>query len=176
MKGSSGSLSLFFTIKQVIIMPEQQYVTVEGLANLKAELAKLLAERPVISEQIAIARDKGDISENAEYDAAKEAQGHLEARISALEGLIANAKVIDPSHIDTSIVQILNKVDLLNLDTKANVTYTLVGESEADFRQGKLAASTPIGKALLGKKKGDEVSVQVPSGKILRFKILNISL
>jgi transcription elongation factor GreA len=157
-------------------MSEQQYVTEEGLANLKAELAKLIAQRPIISEQIAVARDKGDISENAEYDAAKEAQGHLEARIAVLEGTIANAKVIDPSHIDTSTVQILNKVDLLNMDTKVKVTYTLVGESEANFREGKLAATTPIGKALLGKKKGDKVAVTVPSGKIIKFQILNISL
>jgi transcription elongation factor GreA len=157
-------------------MPDKQYVTEEGLARLKAELSNLIAQRPIISEQIAVARDKGDISENAEYDAAKEAQGHLEARIAVLQETIANSRLIDPSQIDTSTVQIMNRVKLLNLDTKKEVTYTLVGESEANFLEGKLAVTTPIAKALLGKKKDEVVKVTVPSGKILNFKILDISL
>jgi transcription elongation factor GreA len=175
LKGSRKEPFAFFFITHYF-MPEQQYVTEEGLAKLKAELSKLIAQRPIISEQIAVARDKGDISENAEYDAAKEAQGHLEAKIAVLQETIANAKVIDASRVDTSTVQMLNKVELLNLDTDAKITYTLVGESEANFREGKLAANTPIGKGLLGKKKGDVVNVTVPSGKVLKFKILNITL
>jgi transcription elongation factor GreA len=129
---------------------------------------------PAISKQIAEARDKGDLSENAEYDAAKEAQGLLELKISKLEDMIANARIIDESRINTEHIQIMNKVKLLNLNNNTSVEYTLVGETEANLREGKLAAATPIGKALIGKKKGDVVEVIVPSGKI-RFEVLEIS-
>lgn len=156
-------------------MPEIHYVTAEGLEKLRAELAQLVSERPVISKQIAEARDKGDLSENAEYDAAREAQGLLELKISKLENLIANAKVIDESRINTERIQILNKVKLKNLNNNSVVEYTLVGESEANFREGKLAAATPIGKALIGRKKGEEVEVVVPSG-VIKFEILDISI
>lgn len=156
-------------------MPNVHYVTAEGLENLKAELAKFIAERPVISAQIAEARDKGDLSENAEYDAAKEAQGLLELKISKLENIIANARVIDESKINTDHVQMLNKVKIKNVKTGAVMEYTLVGESEANIAEGKLAAATPIGKALIGKKKGDIVEAKVPSG-IIQFEILDISI
>lgn len=154
-------------------MSEIHYVTAEGLDKLKAELAQLIAQRPVISKQIAEARDKGDLSENAEYDAAKEAQGLLELKISKLENTIANARVIDESRINTEQIQMLNKVKLKNLVNNTVVEYTLVGESEANFREGKLAAATPIGKALIGRKKGDVVEVVVPSG-VLKFEVLDI--
>ena len=156
-------------------MSDIHYVTAEGLEKLKAELAEAISQRPVISKQIAEARDKGDLSENAEYDAAKEAQGLLELKISKLENLVANARVIDESKINTDHVQMLTKVTLKNLLNNPTVQYTLVGESEANFREGKLAAGTPIGKALMGKRKGDVVEVKVPSG-ILKFEILDISL
>ena len=156
-------------------MGEIHYITAEGLEKLKADLAQSIAERPQISKQIAEARDKGDLSENAEYDAAKEAQGLLELRISKLENLVANARVIDESKITTDRVQMLNKVKLKNLVNNTTVEYTLVGESEANFREGKLAAATPIGKALMGKVRGDIVEVKVPSGD-LKFEILDISI
>ena len=156
-------------------MSEIHYVTAEGLDKLKADLAQLIAQRPVISKQIAEARDKGDLSENAEYDAAKEAQGLLELKISKLENTIANARVIDESRINTEQIQMLNKVKLKNLVNNTVVEYTLVGESEANFREGKLAAATPIGKALIGRKKGDVVEVVVPSG-VLKFEVLDISI
>ena len=127
-----------------------------------------------MSKQIAEARDKGDLSENAEYDAAKEAQGLLELKIAKLEDMIANARIIDESRINTTHIQILNKVKLKNLTNNTTVEYTLVGETEANLREGKLAAATPIGKSLIGKKKGDVVEVKVPSG-LLKFEILEIS-
>ncbi|MCK9625269.1 MAG: transcription elongation factor GreA [Bacteroidales bacterium] len=151
------------------------YMTQEGLDNLKADLAEMIAQRPLISKQIAEARDKGDLSENAEYDAAREAQGLLELKISKMENVIANARVIDESKINTEQIQMLNKVKLKNLANNTTVEYVLVGESEANFREGKLAAATPIGKALIGHRKGDIVEVQVPSG-MLRFEILDISI
>ena len=156
-------------------MSEIHYVTAEGLEKLKAELAEAISQRPVISKQIAEARDKGDLSENAEYDAAKEAQGLLELKIAKLENLVANARVIDESKINTDVIQMLNKVKLKNLLNNQIVEYTLVGESEANFREGKLAAATPIGKALIGKKQGDVVEVVVPSG-VLKFEVLDISI
>lgn len=156
-------------------MSSIHYLTQKGLDDLKAELDELLAQRPVISKAIAEARDKGDLSENAEYDAAREAQGMLELKITKLQNTIANARVIDESKINTDHVQMLNKVKIKNLKTGTIVEYTLVGESEANFKEGKLAAATPIGKALMGKKKGDLVEVSVPSGK-LQFEILEITL
>ena len=150
-------------------------MTQEGLDKLRDDLAALIAERPVISKAIAEARDKGDLSENAEYDAAREAQGLLELKINKLQDVIANAKVVDESKINTEQIQILNKVKMKNLGTGAVVEYTLVGESEANFKEGKLAATTPIGRALMGHRKGDVVEVKVPSG-ILKFEILDISI
>ena len=156
-------------------MSKIHYLTAEGLDKLKAEHQQLISvERPSISKQIAEARDKGDLSENAEYDAAKEAQGLLELKISRLEGMIVNARIIDESRINTTHIQIMNKVKLKNLTNNTIVEYTLVGETEANLREGKLAAATPIGKALIGKKKGEFVDVNVPSG-LLKFEILEIS-
>lgn len=152
------------------------YLTEEGLMKLRTEVEHLKSvERPAISRMIAEARDKGDLSENAEYDAAKEAQGMLELRISKLEDTIANSRIIDESKIDTDKVQILNKVKIQNLKTKAEMVYTLVAESEANLKEGKLSIATPIAKALIGKKVGDVVEVNVPSG-LMNFKILDISL
>ena len=156
-------------------MSKVTYLTEEGLQKLRKELEQLkTVERPAISRMIAEARDKGDLSENAEYDAAKEAQGMLELRISKLEDLIANARIIDESKIDTTQVQILNKVKLKNLKTNAVVEYTLVAESEANLKENKLSISTPIGKALIGKKVGDVVDVEVPSGSV-KFEVVEIS-
>ncbi len=156
-------------------MSKIHYLTSEGLEKLKSEFQQLISvERPSISKQIAEARDKGDLSENAEYDAAKEAQGLLELKISKLEDMIANARIIDESRINTTHVQIMNKVKLKNLSNNSVVQYTLVGEAEANLSEGKLAAATPIGKALIGKTKGDVVEVNVPSG-IVKFEILEIS-
>ena len=149
------------------------YLTAEGYKKLKDELDHMRSvERPAISAAIAEARDKGDLSENAEYDAAREAQGLLEMRIAKLEDSLANARVIDESKIDKSKVQILSKVSLLNHNTKKEVAYTIVAEH---LREGKLAIGTPIAKALLGHKKGDRVDVEVPAGTI-HFEILDISI
>ena len=152
------------------------YLTAEGYKKLKDELDQLRSvERPAISAAIAEARDKGDLSENAEYDAAREAQGLLEMRIAKLEDTIANARVIDETKIDKSKVQILSKVTLLNHNTHKEMTYTIVAEHEANLREGKLAIGTPIAKVLLGRKKGDRVDVDVPAGTI-HFEILDISI
>ncbi|MDD4236782.1 MAG: transcription elongation factor GreA [Bacteroidales bacterium] len=152
------------------------YVTKEGLDKLKKELEQLTTvERPSISMQIAEARDKGDLSENAEYDAAKDAQGMLEMKIAKLQDIIRNARIIDPSEIDTSQVQILNTVKLLNKKINKIVKYTIVAESEADIKQNKISVETPIAKGLLGKKAGDIVDIQVPSG-VLTFEILEITI
>ena len=152
------------------------YLTEAGLQKLKDELDHLRSvERPAISAAIAEARDKGDLSENAEYDAAKEAQGMLEMRIAKLEDTVANARVIDESRIDTNTVQILNRVKMKNMTTGKIVEYTLVSENEANLKEGKLAIGTPIAQALLGKKKGEEGDVKVPSG-MLRLEILDISI
>jgi len=151
-------------------------MTEEGLAKLKKELDHLTkVERPSISQQIAEARDKGDLSENAEYDAAKEAQGMLEMRISRMEDMLANARVIDESKINTSSVQILNKVKIKNTKTNAQVEYMLVSEAEADLKNGKISVATPIAKGLLGKKVGDVVEINVPSG-VMSFEVVEISL
>ena len=152
------------------------YLTAEGYKKIKDELEHMRSvERPAISAAIAEARDKGDLSENAEYDAAKEAQGMLEMRIAKLEDTVANARVLDESRIDKSKVQILSKVTLLNHNNQKQMTYTIVAEHEANLREGKLAIGTPIAKALLGRKKGDRVDVEVPAGTI-HFEILDISI
>ena len=152
------------------------YLTAEGYKKLKDELDHMRSvERPAISAAIAEARDKGDLSENAEYDAAREAQGLLEMRIAKLEDTIANSRIIDESKIDKSKVQILSTVKLLNMNTNKEMTYTIVSENEANLREGKLAIGTPIAKALLGKKKGDKVEVVVPAGTI-HFEILDIMI
>jgi transcription elongation factor GreA len=157
-------------------MAQTSYMTEEGLANLKKELDHLIfVERPAISLQIAEARDKGDLSENAEYEAAKEAQGLLEMKIARLEDLIANARIIDESKIDTTQVQILNKVKIKNTMNNKQVEYTLVSESESDIKNGKISVTTPIARGLLGKKVGDVVNIQVPSG-MMSFEIMEISL
>ena len=154
---------------------ELHYMTQDGLDKLKKELSEAISQRPVISAQIAEARDKGDLSENAEYEAAREAQGLLELRIAKLQNLVANARVIDEAQIGTDKVQMLNKVKVKNLSNNQVVEFTLVGESEADFAAGKLAATTPIGKALMGHSKGETVEAKVPSG-IIKFEILDIPL
>jgi len=157
-------------------MAQASYMTEEGLANLKKDLERMITmERPAISQQIAEARDKGDLSENAEYDAAKEAQGMLEMRIARLEDIVANTRIIDESKINTSQVQILNKVKIKNTKNNQQMEYMLVSESESDIKNGKISVATPIAKGLLGKKVGDVVDIKVPSG-LMSFEILEISL
>lgn len=152
-----------------------KYFTSEGLNKLKEELNQLITvERKKISQQIAEARDKGDLSENAEYDAAKDAQGMLEMKISKLQEIVRNAKIIDESKLDSSKVLILSTVELKNLGTKASIKYTLVPENEANLKLGKISVNSPIAKGLLGKKVGDIAEIQVPAG-ILKFEIMNIS-
>lgn len=152
------------------------YMTEEGLRKLKEDLIDMESvQRPEISRQIAEARDKGDLSENAEYDAAKEAQGMLEAKISQLKGLIATARLIDEDSIGTDEVKIMNRVTIRNVKTQKEMTYTLVSENEADLKSGKIAVNTPIAQGLLGKKVGDVAEIQVPSG-ILTFEIMDISI
>jgi transcription elongation factor GreA len=156
-------------------MSQLAYYTAEGLKNLKDELHQLkMVERPRISQQIAEARDKGDLSENAEYDAAKEAQGLLEAKIAKMETLMANARLIDDSQVDSSKVFILSKVKIKNLANKAVMEYTLVAENEANLALKKISVDSPIGKGLLGKKVGDVAEVQIPAGKV-QFEVLEIS-
>jgi transcription elongation factor GreA len=156
-------------------MSKVSYYTEEGLKKLKAELNQLRdVERPKASQAIAEARDKGDLSENAEYDAAKEAQGMLEMRIAKLEEVAANARVIDESQLDTTKVLIHSSVRLKNTANQQTVTYKLVAQSEADLKTGKISVDSPIGKGLLGKKAGDSVEISVPNGKI-SFEILEVS-
>jgi len=156
-------------------MAELHYMTQEGLDKLKQELTDALAQRPVISAAIAEAREKGDLSENAEYDAAREAQGLLEIKIANLKNTIANAKVISASQIGTDKVQMMNKVKVKNLSLNITMEFTIVGETEADFAKGKLAITTPIAKALLGHSVGETVEAKVPNG-IMKFEILEISI
>jgi transcription elongation factor GreA len=157
-------------------MSKTHYITEEGLNKLREDLEHMKGvERPEISRQIAEARDKGDLSENAEYDAAKEAQGMLEMRIVELEDKIANARVIDKSKIDPTKVQILSKVKLRNLATQAIMEYTLVSEAEANLKENKLSVGTPIAKALMGHKKGDVVDVSIPAGT-MKLEILDLSI
>ena len=156
-------------------MSTVSYYTEEGLQKLKEELEHLkFVERPSISNQIAEARDKGDLSENAEYDAAKEAQGMLEMKIAKLESMYAGARVIDESQLDTDKVLALSIVKIKNLSTNAVMTFTLVAESEADVKTGKISISSPIGTGLLGMKVGDIAEIQVPAG-LVKFEILEIS-
>tara|TARA_B100000945_G_scaffold254551_1_gene211672 strand:- start:1855 stop:2328 length:474 start_codon:yes stop_codon:yes gene_type:complete len=157
-------------------MSKISYFTEEGLSKLKNELRLLKTSgRKKIAQQIADARDKGDLSENAEYDAAKEAQGLHELKISKLESTLSNAKIIDKKNIDASKVSILSKVDIKNLQNDMKFTYQLVAEEESDLKLGKLSVKSPIGSSLLGKRKGDKVIINTPSGNI-KFQILNISL
>ena len=157
-------------------MSKISYFTEEGLSKLKNELRLLKTSgRKKIAQQIADARDKGDLSENAEYDAAKEAQGLHELKISKLESTLSNAKIIDKKNIDASKVSILSKVDIKNLQNDMKFRYQLVAEEESDLKSGKLSVKSPIGSSLLGKRKGDKVIINTPSGNI-KFQILNISL
>ena len=152
------------------------YLTAEGYKRLKDELDHMRSvERPAAAAAIAEARDKGDLSENAEYDAAREAQGMLEMKIAQLEATLTNSRIIDETKIDKSKVQILSKVTLLNHNNNRQMVYTIVAEHEANLREGKLAIGTPIAKALLGKKKGEIVEVTVPAG-VMKFEILDISI
>ncbi|MFY7900560.1 MAG: transcription elongation factor GreA [Chitinophagaceae bacterium] len=153
-----------------------EYVTKETFDKMREELQRMKSiDRPAASKAIAEAREKGDLKENAEYDAAKEAQGMLEAKIKQLEGVIANAKIVDPTTIDVSKVAILTKATITNLATKKTVTYQIVGEKEADLKAGKISASSPIGKGLLGKAIGEIAEVQAPTG-LIKFKVVDISI
>ena len=157
-------------------MSEVVYLTEAGLQKLKEEIEHLtMVERPKISKQIAEARDKGDLSENAEYDAAKEAQGMMEMKIAQLQATLRNAKIVDESMIDTSRVQIMNKVKIKNIKNGAITEYTIVSEREANLKEKKISVETPIAQGLIGKKKGDKVEIQVPAGTVT-FEILEISI
>jgi transcription elongation factor GreA len=156
-------------------MSDVSYYTIEGLKKLKDELNHLKdVERPKASNDIGEARDKGDLSENAEYDAAKEAQGMLEMKISKMEEIVANARLIDESQLDLSKVLVLSKVKIKNLNNQMEMNYTLVAESEADLKSGKISVNSPIGKGLLGKKVGEIAEVVVPNGTI-KFEIISIN-
>ncbi|MCF8227393.1 MAG: transcription elongation factor GreA [Bacteroidales bacterium] len=155
-------------------MSQIRYYTEEGLQKLKEELDHLISvERPAISRQIAEARDKGDLSENAEYDAAKDAQGLLELKISRLQELISNARIMDESKMDNSKVFLMSNVTLKNLKNNATMSYTLVPEKEANLKEGKISISSPIAKGLLGKSVGDKARIKVPAGEI-EFEIMEI--
>lgn len=170
---ASGGDSCSFFIKPWS-MSDIRYYTEEGLKKLKEELNHMkTVERPSISQQIAEARDKGDLSENAEYDAAKEAQGMLEAKIAQLENVVANARIVDESQLDDSKVLILSKVKLKNLQNDKLIEYTLVAQNEADLKTGKISVDSPIGKGLLGKEVGDIAEISVPNGT-MKFEILEI--
>lgn len=151
------------------------YMTQEGLEKKMQELADLEAQRPAIKQAIAEARDKGDLSENSEYDAAKEAQGMLEMKISKLKELISTTRIIDDSKLNTDEVQILNKVTIKNVANGMTMTYTIVSENEANLKEHKLASNTPIAQALLGHRKGDQVQVKAPAG-IINFEIVKIEI
>ena len=153
-----------------------QYVTKDTFEQMKAELQKMKSvERPAASRAIAEAREKGDLKENAEYDAAKEAQGMLEAKLALLESQVASARIVDETTIDTSKVSILTKVKLTNLNTKKEMVYQVVSEKEADLKTGKISVTSPIGKGLLGKKIGDIVEVQAPAG-VIKLQVQHISI
>ena len=175
MKGPLLKGLSFFANTNTSSMSEVKYYTQEGFKKLEEELEHLESiQRPDISRQIAEARDKGDLSENAEYDAAKNAQGMLELQISKLQEEIRNARIIDESKMDTSKILILSVVKIKNLKNNALMTYTLVPESEADLKSGKISVSSPIAKGLLGKKVGDTVDIMVPAGKVT-FEVIEIS-
>ena len=162
--------------KFIIIMSKITYLTEEGLKKLQEDLHQLkTVERPSISRQIAEARDKGDLSENAEYDAAKEAQGLLEMKITKMEELVASVRIIDETKLDTSKVSVLCKVKIRNVANKAEMTYVLVAENEADLKSGKISVSSPIGKGLLGKKVGEIADITTPGG-VLKFEVVEIGL
>ncbi len=153
------------------------YMSQEGYDKLVAELHRLEAiERPKASAAIAEARDKGDLSENSEYDAAKEAQAHLESKINRLKMDIASAKVVDTSLLRSDAVQILSTVEMTNLDNNAKMTYTIVSESEADLQAGKISIKTPIAQGLLNKKVGEEANIQLPNGRVMRLRVDNITV
>lgn len=157
-------------------MSSIQYVTKDTLEQMKIELQRMKAiDRPAASRAIAEAREKGDLKENAEYDAAKESQGLLEAKISLLETQLANARILDENNIDTSKVSILTKVTLTNITTKKQVTYQIVSEQEADLKAGKISITSPIGKGILGRKEGETAEVQAPAGSV-KFKIEKITV
>src|SRR3978361_168664 len=157
-------------------MSDFNYVSKEAFDQMRIDLHRMKSvERPAASRAIAEAREKGDLKENAEYDAAKESQGMLEAKIKELEGVIATAKIVDTNTIDTSKVTILTKVTITNMATKKTVTYKIVGKKEADLKQGKISSASPIGKGLLGKQKGEVAEVQAPTG-ILKFKVVDITI
>lgn len=165
----------FYFIKTSSIMSKVSYYTAEGLKKLRDDLDHLKGiERPKASQAIADARDKGDLSENAEYDAAKEAQGLLEMKIAKMEEVLANARLIDESQLDVSKVLVLSTVKIKNQANKMELTYTLVAESEADLKSGKISVTSPIGKGLLGKSVGEIAEINVPNG-VLKFEILEIS-
>ena len=173
-----GILFVIYFKKRTLITKDMatNYMTAEGYKRLVEELNELeRVQRPAISKQIGEARDKGDLSENAEYDAAKEAQGMLEMRISNLKEMVASARMIDESKINTKEVQILTRVKIKNTKTEQVMTYMIVSESEANFKEGKLSVTTPIAKGLLGKKVGQKATVSVPSGE-LEFEVMEISL
>ncbi len=168
-------LFVFYSREIVTVMAETKYYTKEGLDKLRKELDLLTTvERPSISRQIAEAREKGDLSENAEYDAAKNAQGMLEMKIAKLQDEISNARIIDESKLDTSKVLILSTVKLKNVKNNSIMTYTLVPESEANLKAGKISITSPIAKGLLGKTAGDQVEIDVPAGKLF-FEIVEIT-
>src|ERR1700712_5786641 len=170
-----GVVIFFCSLIKEDVMSDVIYVTKETLEQLKAELQRMkTVDRPAASRAIAEAREKGDLKENAEYDAAKEAQGLLEARLKKMESDLANVRIVDTTTIDTSTVSILTRVALTNMNTKKQVTYQIVSEKEADLKLGKISVTSPIGKSLLGKVVGDVVDVNVPAGT-LKFKVEGIS-
>jgi len=170
-------MSDYFFILKTNFKIMASYVTKEGLDKMKAELEQLeTIERPKITQQIAEARDKGDLSENAEYDAAKEAQGMLEMRISKLKDVISTSKIIDESQLDTSKVSILTTVRLMNNDTKKEQIFTLVPDNESDLKTGRISVNTPIAKGLLGKVIGETAEIVLPNGNKLSFEVLEITL
>lgn len=165
---------IFLCLLKTLAMSE--YVTKETFEKMREELQRMkTVDRPAAARAIAEAREKGDLKENAEYDSAKEAQGMLEARIKQLEGIIANSKIVDPETIDTSRVAVLTKVTVVNMATKKTFTYQIVGEKEANLKEGKISASSPIGKGLLGKAVGEVAEIQAPAGMI-KFKVENITI
>lgn len=170
-------MSDYFFILNLNIKEMANFITQDGFDKMKSELEQLeTIERPKITVQIAEARDKGDLSENAEYDAAKEAQGMLEMRISKIKNILAEAKVIDETNLDISKVSILTTVTLMNNDTKKEQKFTIVPDNESDIKTGKISISTPIAKGLLGKVIGDQADITLPNGNHLSFEVLNISI